>query len=305
MSRCVKICVFLFIWSPYLCIAQQYVDVLKIDYSRSFKNNFEDFDQSTHVTSFNANLTLPIVLNKNYALITGAIFNQNRVQLFPSIGGESTPFTNLYSTTLKLGVNVTLSDFWEMALVFLPKVASDYHNISSNDMFLGGYCVFTYQKHKNISYRFGLYSSSEAFGFYTTPILGWYALSKNKRFEMDMYLPISADINYALGKFALGFSYFGIGRSFNLEKDKVNQYVQLNSLEFAGYGQLNRLFRNTLMRLKLGYASDNYEVYSYGSKIDFGLIDFNFGDQRRQLNSKINGSMFAKLELVYRIKFKE
>ena len=76
----------------------------------------------------------------------------------------------------------------------------------------------------------------------------------------------------------------------------------MNSLEFAGYAQYNKLFKNIILRAKVGYASDDYEVYNYGDKIAFGFIAFNFGDNRQQLNPKIKGSLFFKLELLCHIK---
>lgn len=294
---------FFFLIFPLFCLSQDYVDILKLGYGRSFENNFEGSDSSTYITSVEANLTLPIVLNKNNAIITGGVFSQNRLQLYPSENGLTTPFTNLYSTTLKVGLSSAFNEKWGMTLVLLPKVASDYYDISSNDFFFGGFGILKYQKRSNVLYRFGLYSSSEAFGFYTTPILGWYSLSKDKKIEMDIFMPISVDLNYTQGDFTYGFSYFGIGRSFNLEQSNLNQYVQLNSLEFAGYAQFNRLFKHAILRAKLGYASDDYEVHNYGDKIDFGFIAFNFGDDRQQLNPKIKGSLFFKVELLYRISF--
>ena len=287
---------------PFVCFSQDYIDVIKVGYGRSFKNNFEGSESSTYISSLEANLTLPIVLNKNNAIVTGGIFSQNRLQLYPSENGLETPFTNLYSTTLKIGLSSVFSKKWGMTIVCLPKIASDYHDISSNDFFLGGFGILKYQKRENVLYRFGIYSSSEAFGFYTTPILGWYSLSKDKKVEMDIFMPISVDVNYTKGQFTYGFSYFGIGRSFNLEQNDLNHYVQLNSLEFAGYAQYNRLFKNTILRAKFGYASDDYEVHNYGEKIDFGFIAFNFGDDRQQLNPKIKGSLFFKLEMIYRVR---
>lgn len=287
---------------PVFCGAQDYIDVLTLGYSRSFQNKFEGTNQSTSIRSFDVNLTLPVVLNKNLAIITGGIFSQNRLQLYPSINENKVPYTNLYSSTLKVGLNGSFSEKWSAVLVFLPKVASDYYDVSNNDVFMGGYGILNWQKREHVKYRFGIYSSSEAFGFYTTPILGWYSLSKDSKVEMDIFMPISADINYTSGTFTYGVSYFGIGRSFNLDQNNLNQYVQLNSLEFAGYVQLNTLFKNTLLRAKFGYASDDYEVHNNGDKIDFGFIAFNFGDNRKQLNPKIKGSLFFKLEFIYRVK---
>ena len=82
---------------PIYASAQNYVDILEIGYAMTTGNAFEGTNEETQVTSFEANLTLPIVLDKNHstAIITGAIFSLNRLQLFPSEKGMQTPYTNL------------------------------------------------------------------------------------------------------------------------------------------------------------------------------------------------------------------
>lgn len=281
---------------PLLTSAQDYVDIFKIGYGETFNNDFEGTESSTRIKSFEVGFTLPIVLNENHALITGADFSTNNLQLFPEANR-----TSLYSTNIKLGLASTYSDKWSSTVVLLPKIASDYNDISGDDFYLGGFALLKLQKKENLIYRFGAYGSQEAFGFFTTPIIGWYYLSANKKFEMDMSLPISADVSYALGKTTIGMDYFGIGRSFNIKKEnQPDTYVDLSSLEFAAYWQFNLLDKSVLLRTKLGYSSNNYEVYAANETIDLGLSAFSFGDDRTQLNPELNGSFFAKIEAIYR-----
>jgi|TARA_R100000479_G_scaffold28896_1_gene11212 hypothetical protein len=281
---------------PLLTSAQDYVDIFRIGYGETFNNDFEGTNSSTSIRSFEVGLTFPVVLNDNHAFITGADFSTNNLQLFPKAER-----TSLYSTNIKLGLASTYSERWSSTVVLLPKIASDYNNISSDDFYLGGFALLKLQKKENLIYRFGFYGSQEAFGFFTTPIIGWYYLSLNKKFEMDMSLPISADVSYDLGKTTIGMDYFGIGRSFNIKKEnQPDTYVDLSSLEFAAYWQFNFLEKSVLLRTKLGYSSNNYEVYADGETIDLGLSAFSFGDDRTQLNPEMNGSFFAKIEAIYR-----
>lgn len=289
---------------PIFSYSQDYVDLLKIGYGQTFNNNFEGSESSTNVTAFDMDFTYPVVLNANNVLVTGAIFIQNQVQLFPSTAIYESPFTKLYSTTLKIGLSSKFNDKWSANIVLLPKIASDYNTITKEDFFLGGFAVLKLQKKPNLIYRFGVYSSQEAFGFFTTPIIGWYYLSPNNKFEMDMSLPISAEINYTQGVFTYGFDYFGIGRSFNINEENSNQYVDLSSLEFATYLQYNAFEKSVLLRAKFGYSSNNYEVYAKGDKYDLGLTAFTFGDDRQQLNPSINGGLFLKFEAIYRFNLK-
>ncbi len=295
-----KILLFLLL-IPLFSEAQEYVDVLKISYYNTFDANFEGTSESTDVKGFQAGITFPIKLNEKYALITGADFSTHRLQLDPDFN-----HTTLNSTMLKIGLVTTHSEKWSSIIVFLPKMASDYKNISSDDFYFGGYAVAKLKKRENLLYRFGVYGSTEAFGLFATPMIGVYYKSPNKRFEIDASLPIVADVNYSFGKATVGFDYFGIGRSYNISQDEFSQfYVDQNPLEFASYLQYGILDNSILLRAKVGYTSNTHEVYEQGDKLDFRLSAFNFGDNRTQLNPDIDGSVFIKFEAIYRIHFKK
>lgn len=292
---------YLFLLFPFIISAQEYVDLFRIGYGQTFNNNFEGVDSNTNVESFEVGFTLPVVFNKNHALITGADFSFNKLQLYPKA-----EYTSLYSTNLKLGMASTWSEKWSSTIVLLPKIASDYRNITSNDFYFGGFVLLKLKKNENLKYRFGIYASQEAFGLFTTPILGWFYLSPNKRFEMDMSLPISADISYKLGATTLGLDYFGIGRNYNIQYENApSQYADLSSLEFSGYLQFNTFEESVLLRAKLGYSSNDYEMYAKGDKMDLGVSAFSFGDNRTQLNPSISGGVFLKFEAIYRFHIAE
>ena len=286
---------------PFFSSAQEYVDLFRIGYGQTFNNSFDGVDSSTSVKSFESGFTFPVVLNENHALITGADFSSNNLQLFPEA-----EYTSLYSTNIKLGLASTWSEKWSTTIVLLPKIASDYKDISSDDFYFGGFALLKLKKNENLKYRFGVYASQEAFGLFMTPILGWYYLSPNKRFEMDMSLPISADVSYKLGITTVGIDYFGIGRSYNVHYENTpTLYADLSSLEFAGYLQLNALEESVLIRAKVGFSSNDYEMYAEDDKMDLGISAFSFGDDRTQLNPSLNGGVFLKFEAIYRFHLKE
>ena len=295
-----KILIYL-LFLPSLVIAQEYVDLFSIGYGKTFNNSFANTSETTELTTFDANLTLPIPINDKHTFITGTAFSYSNLQLFPNAD-----YSSLYSSTLKIGLASTFNERWSSTIVLLPKIASDYKNISGDDFYFGGYAILKLKKKENLIYRFGFYASSEAFGIFSTPIIGWYYLSPNKRFEMDMSLPIAADINYKLSFATVGVDYYGIGRSYNLNQGTLpKQYVDQSSLEFLGYLQFNTLKNSLLIRAKAGYATSNYEVYEDGDTIDFGLSAFSFGDNRTQLNPDISGGLLLKLEAIYRFNISE
>lgn len=291
-----KIYLFVFYLISSAVYSQNYVDIIRLGYGSTINNNFEGSLSQTTIKSLDIDFTYPIVISNSSAVITGIAVSHNNLQLFPEGA-----FKDLYSSTLKIGLASSINEKWSTSIVLLPKIASDYQNINTDDLYLGGVAVFKYKKKENLIYRFGLYGTTEAYGLFTTPIIGWYYLSSNERFEMDMSLPITAEVTYDAGFATVGFDYFGIGRSFRLYDDSdSSSYVDLSSLEFSSFVQLNTLKEKVLLRAKFGYSSNNYEVYGTDDTIDLGLTAFTFGDNRTQLNPDIKGGMFVRLEAIYR-----
>lgn len=280
-------------------LSQNYVDIVKLGYAYSLGSKFENTSESTTTNTIEAGLLFPIVVNEKQTVITGINLDYNNLMLFPE-----SERTNLFSTTLRVGIASVYSEKYSSTIVLLPKVASDYTSITTNDFYIGGFAVLKKKKTEKLFYRYGFYASSEAFGVTSTPILGFYYVSPNDKFEADISLPIAANINYNYGKISLGFDYFGIERSYNLEPtNNLNTYVEQNRWEFASYLQLNQFSKNTLLRLKLGYAHNEHKVFEQGDKVDFKFIAFAFGDDRTRLNPKMQGTFFVKAEFIYRIHF--
>lgn len=303
----------LFLLIPLLGCSQNYVDILKIGYSQNFNNTFEGTDQSTTIKSINIDATYPVVLDKNNALITGLIYSRNNLEIFPEpdfnlidIDPDTFPRNyenvSLQASMLKLGIATTFNETWSGTFVFLPKVASDYRNISSADFFLGGFASLKYKKHERLIYRVGFFAQDQVYGWFTTPILGIYYLSQNQKFEMDVSFPIAGDINYKLGnKFSVGFDYFGIGQTFDIHQENTEAYyVDYGVLEFTGYLQYGLLDNSVLLRTKVGYADVDVEAYNKSEKLDLRISAFDIGSRNDPQNPEVSSGLFAKAELIYR-----
>ncbi len=236
----------------------------------------------------------PVVINKKNTFITGIDFYSTSIRLFPKAR-----LSHLYSTTLKIGWATTFSEKWSATFVLVPKIASDYQNITSGDVYLGGVALVKLKKTNHLKYRFGFYASTEAFGLFTTPIVGLYYKSPNRRFEIDASLPISATVNYSLAKFIVGFDYVGLGRSYKLvTTPKV--YVEQSSLEFSTFIQINPVAKSFLIRAKFGITTNEHEVYVIGDKIDFKISAFEFGNKRTLVNTSLSMAFFFRIQGIYR-----
>ncbi len=296
---------------PTLAFSQNYIDLFKIGYSQNFNNKFEGTDSATSINSIDVDLTVPFKINENNAIVTGVLFSKNNLDLYPE--QEFYPFepdplpdfssnVSLYNTILKLGLATNFNEKWSGTFVVLPKLASDYQDLSGDDFYIGGVALLKFQKNENIRYKVGWYAMEQAFGVFTTPVIGFYYSSPDKKLEMDVSLPVSLDANYKIGKNTkVGFNYYAIGRSFEIHKKYLqDRYVDYSALEFTGYFEYGFMENTVLLRLKAGLASNNAEVYATNDKIDFRISAFDIGDDRTQLNTDLSSSLFAKVEAVYR-----
>jgi len=292
-----KINFILFLVVSQFCFSQQYVDLFSINYGNSAATSYENSSQTTTISNLEANITLPIEVNEKFAIITGVDFSNNNLQLFPDEN-----YTNLYLTRVKAGININHSEHWSGTYILLPKISSDFINLSMEDFYMGGVVVLKYKKRTNLTYKFGLYASNESYGLFISPLIGLNYLSPNSRFEMNFYLPNDADLNYKVSdRNKVGFDFVARGKSFKLTTDNVrSSYAENNSLEFSSYFQNNSLIKNVLMRFKVGFSTNSFDVYPIDQKITFATSLFRFGDNRTQLNNSLSSSPFIKIEAIYR-----
>lgn len=287
----------LFLILPFLCSAQEYIDLFSVNYGKSQEKTFENSSFNTSISTFQTNLTLPVVLNEKYIAITGVNFSSYSLQLFPDSNNN-----HLYSTNLRAGLSVKHSEHWSGVYLFLPKVASDYINVSSKDIYLGGLALLKYKRNENFGYGLGLYGSSEAYGMSVVPIVTFYYHSPNKRFEINAFMPNDADINYSLtDKTRIGVDFLGHGNSYKLTTDNVrSNYVENNSIDFSSYVQRSVLDNKILLRLKLGYSLNEFRVYPIDQKLDLQILALKFGDNRTRLFEDKSNTFLLKMEAIYR-----
>jgi hypothetical protein len=295
-----KIIQLLFLLLPFLCSAQEYIDLFSVNHGRSQKTSFGDSSINTSISTFQTNLILPLVLDEKYTAITGINFSSYNLQLLPDSNNN-----HLYSTTVRVGLSIKHSEHWSGVYLFLPKAASDYINLSTEDIYVGGLAMLKYKRDKNFGYSFGLYSSNEAFGIALTPIVGLYYHSPNTRFEMNLFLPDNADVNYRLtDKTKIGIDFQGHGNSYKLTIDDIrSNYAENRSIDLSSYVQQSVFDKKILLRVKMGYYLNQFNVFPIDQKLDLQIIALKFGDNRTKLVSDKSNTFFFKIEALYRFDF--
>lgn len=280
--------------------AQDYVDLAKFHYANTPVNQFDSTTNGTRVQEFGLDLTLPLVLKNGNAVITGLYAESISTKVSP----QNSNLSSVYTTNVKLGMNFKYGDKWEGTYVLLPKLSSDFKAIGSQDFQLGAFALFKYKKHDYFKYKFGMYYNGELFGPFFVPILGLYYLSDNKKFEVNLALPISADANYAFNeKIRAGMNFFAFVRTYHLNEPyqgNPNNYLAKTTNEIYGYLQYH-IKKSILLQAKVGYSiGRNYRVYDTQDKITWGLSAFKFGDDRKQLNADFSDGMIFRVKLIYR-----
>jgi hypothetical protein len=278
--------------------AQEYIDLLRSDYSISPNNYFEDSLVNTNLQEINVDVTLPVKINEQLALLTG-VTCENISASFDH-GKRTSSVTGL---TLKLGANIKHNDKWSGTYMLLPKIASDFKRISSRDLQVGAAILMKYTKSKYFNYKFGLYANSELFGAFVVPMFGFYYLSSSEKFEAKVLLPLSVDLNYSIANnLKIGFNFKGQVRTYNLNNDLItqdNQYLARSVNDICAYLQY-AMKSGVNIQFGIGHSvGRSYRVYDESVKMGIPLVYF--GDDRKQLNTDFTDGWLFKVAVIYRL----
>ncbi|MGE0561042.1 MAG: DUF6268 family outer membrane beta-barrel protein [Flavobacteriales bacterium] len=269
----------------------------KIGYAVTPFNNYDSLNGiSTQIQEFSTDITLPIVLDSSKSIITGVLFEQ--ISLVNQPANQST----FYTINPKIGINIKHSKKISGTYVLLPKISSDLTNgLTSKDFQFGGLGLIQIKKSSQFKYKFGAYYNQELFGPFLVPLLGFYYQSKNKKFEANFTLPVSADANYQVVKnIKTGLNFNAFVKSFYVPQFN-NNYITKTTNELFAYLQFNFPSYRILIEPQIGYSVDrSYRIYNTSDKLDFKLSAFKFGPDQKPLNFDFDDGLIFKVRLVYR-----
>jgi hypothetical protein len=284
--------------------AQDYVDILKLSVNNTTLGNIDN-NYETSVNNLNMEVYYPKKLSEKAVLLTGFTventrldLNVSRIQTADIVSGRS----SLTMTRFNLGMKYQHSEKWSGTYVFLPKIASDFENIGSNDFQFGGLAVLDYQYNETSKVKFGVYASSENHGSTITPLIGIWHRSKNSKFYINATLPIRMDANYALSKkFSVGSDLLTSIKSYNLSQLNSDNYVQEESIRFAFYAALGMMDNSIILRGRVGFDTTDYGVFNSNQKVGAQVLTFPLStDKRTRLNSEFDSSLYVGFDAIYR-----
>lgn len=285
--------------------AQQYVDIGKVHYANTPVNQFDTLTNGTRIEEFGLDLNVPIQLKSGHALLFG-FYGES---ISTSVNPVEANLTSVYTINPRFGINYNHSEKWTGTYLLLPKLSSDFKNIGAKDFQFGALALLKYKKRQNFAWQFGLYYNGELFGPFFVPLFGFYHLSTDQKFEMNVRLPLSVDLNYKLKPWLkAGMEFSAFVRSYHLNEPYQNNpdnYLVKATNELFGYLHFN-FTENILLKTKIGYSiGRNYRIYDIEDRATWGLSAFRFGDEQKQLNSDFQDGLLFKAELIYRFRIKD
>lgn len=284
--------------------AQDYVDIVKFSVNNTSLGTLQEVNQpnsnknfETSVNNVNFELYYPKKLSEKVVLLTGLTAENTRLNL-----SEGAIRTGLTMTRLNLGIKYQHSEKWSGTYILLPKIASDFNSLGSNDFQIGALAIVDYQYSKAYKIKFGLYSSTENHGSTLTPLIGLWHRSKNNKFYINATLPIRMDANYALTKkLSIGSDLLTSIKSYNLSQFKSNFYVQEESIRFALYTALGLMDNSLILRGKIGFDTTDYGLFNSNEKVGVQVLTFPLsGDKRNRRNTEFDSSLYVGFDAIYR-----
>ncbi len=274
--------------------AQSYVDLARFHYTTTAQNEFDSIGGSTRIEEFGADITLPIKLNDNNAFLTGLYLEQIKTKLHPLANS-----TTISTINFKIGFNRTHSKKWNGTYMLLPKISSDFKDLTGKDFQTGGLILMKYKKNETFKYHMGVYLNNDLHGPLISPLLGFYYKSSDDKLEANFTLPIWADVNYKLMNWlTIGANFTAITRTYNLGNDNV--YLVKKTNEIFGYLQFT-IKKSFILQAKTGYSlGRSYEIYNNNDNVDFDVYGITSGDNRILLNPTFKDGIVFKMRLIYR-----
>jgi hypothetical protein len=183
---------------------------------------------------------------------------------------------------------------WKTAFVFIPRINSDFKNISSQDYQLGGAVVAVYEKKENLKYKFGLYYNSEFFGPFFMPLLGidW---NVNERINLFGVLPGNLTLECKINP----SFYYGINF-----KSITNSYHFISSSLYNFHGNFLKVTDNQLKVFLDYYPAKNIAISIEAGHSVLRKYSIGYDDNTLKQNQLRDG-ILLKAGLSYRIRLNE
>lgn len=281
-------------------MSQNYIDLIRVSGQSTPLNKFKDAPSHTRASELTAELIVPLKLNDRNIWFTNLVYERIYVRLFESGG-----YYALSSLTMRTGLVKNHSDKVTGTYLFVPRISSSAGSALKQSFQFGGLALFKFTKSEQVSFKFGLFASSDFFGRFLTPLIGYYQLSEDGKWEINALLPASFNLNRTVTKrLDLGLNFNGQIKGFHLNQvpgiDEPG-YVVRSSNEVSIYCKL-KITKNLFAQARTGFSvGRSYRVYDTHDKVDLAISFIKFNDQRSQLNTDFKNGIVGQVGVFYRL----
>lgn len=229
-------------------------------------------------------------------LLIGAGYNG----LFLSGTGSVFGGKSFHSISLPITFQKSLSQKYAIVASFVPSIASDFKDISSDDMVYSGALMLKINQSSKFSYSVGAAFARQFFGTLLVPIVAidW---KINDKLSLSGVLPISGKVKYQLSEqHALGViaDYAIGGGSYRLSKKMNGDYLQIQQLKTAVFYEY-AFSKKFSIEVNAGYnVKQQLDRYSKDEKVDW--IPFNDPNERAPLAELKKTGFTAQTGVKYR-----
>lgn len=275
---------------------KSYVDLFKLTHAYVPANEFSNPNKTTSIRNSVFVSTIPFLLKDSSVLITGLDYAQHQLKLDPAVDASK-----LNLVTFKFGYQFQINKKWSSRLMFTPKLAGDFHTLN-NTLQLGGTLLFLNKINKQSMWYFGGYLNNDLFSLFTTPVAGYYFISKNKRFEVDVMAPIIGHADYKIYKdLRFGLDFLTVVRSYQLNQPSNSSFYVHNAFnEYGCYVQMDALKSRLILQAKIVLTDHDYALYQDGDNVSFGITGNYINDRRLRINPEFENSVGCRFSVIYR-----
>mgnify|MGYP003933264357 CR=1 FL=1 len=257
-------------------------------------------------TGFMASMVAPAVLSEKsvwYSSLNYFYWGVNNDEEMPQ---DIMNPIRVHGFILRTGLIRELDNGRSFQLIFAPRFMTDFKNVSSDHIQLGGIVTYGKRYSEKLKLGFGALYNHEFFGPNLVPLidLDW---KLNDKWTISGLFPVYGKVKYRFSdRLDGGWSHFGLVTTYRLgDSNYEGDYIDRRSIDETLYARY-RLFGDFFLEGRMGYAlGRSYTQYDADQKVDFTLPLISIGDDRVAKGASIHDGFIASLRVVYSISLED
>ncbi len=268
----------------------------EIYYNYSPSNKVGEQNTRAYLSDFGVQLAAPIPFKKDTMVIQPS-FNWLHFKY-----DNHHPDMDLYGVAVPVIYFRNWSKRFKTIFSVIPRLHSDFHNLSSDHLQFGGALVFAYRANDRLEYELGGYYNREFFGHFFVPFIGlnW---DMSDRFRIRSFFPRFVSLEYLPEKdWVMGLKYTTGTFSYRIGEGGADQYMERRFGDITAFTEWY-IYKNVVLQIRFGHSFiRELEIYDKDDQLDFTIMAWPFEtDNRTLLNEHIKNGVVLQVGIIYRV----